>query len=482
MLRISVCLFLLEIYKAKEAQVFINTTKSTINHAKSIIQNLQASSSLPFSDIFPMQWVISRFETTPCRERIFTPELTILGFLSQVISADPSCQLAVSQIIAYLVSNGKKVPSANTSAYCQARSRLPIEVISSAAKEIAQELENKTPDDWLWRNRHVKIADGTTLSMPDTQANRAIYPQMRTQKPGVGFPIMRVVGIFSSATGCIIDCATSVYAGKGTGEPTLIRQLLHNFNQGDIFIADTCYCSYFLISLLINKGVDVVFPQHQARKTNFSDGKKLGEKDHLVQWAKPNRPQWMSAQTYRAFPENITMRETSVSYSRPGFRDVSRTLVTTLTCHKTVQTRDLEQLYNYRWFVEIDLCSIKEIMGMNILRSKTPTMIHKEVWTYFLAYNLIRKIMTQSAILNKVKPRQMSFKLALQTTYSFWNAGILSEIGNKNYLCLLKAIAYKKVGNRPGRDEPRKVKRRPKTYKLLIWPRNYYKNENRLVC
>lgn len=462
--------------------MFINTTKTVINHAKSIVQNLQKSSTLPFSDILPAESVISRFDTTPCRERVFTPELTMLGFLSQVISSDHSCQLAVSQIIAHLVSNGKQAPSANTSAYCQARSRLPIDVISSAAKEIAQELEDKTPVDWLWRNRHVKIADGTTLSMPDTPANRAMYPQMRTQKPGVGFPIMRVVGIFSLATGSIIDCAISAYAGKGTGEPTLIRQLLLNFNQGDVFIADTCYCSYFLISLLMNKGVDVVFPQHQARQTNFSEGKKLGEKDHLVQWAKPNRPKWMSPQEYKEFPEHITMRETSVSYSRSGFRDVSRILVTTLTCSKTVQSQDLDQLYNYRWFVEVDLCSIKQIMGMSILRSKTPAMIHKEVWTYFLAYNLIRKIMAQSAILNQIKPRQMSFKLALQTTYAFSQAGILSDASDKNYLFLLEAIAYKKVGNRPGRDEPRKVKRRPKTYKLLMRPRNYYKQENQLVC
>lgn len=462
--------------------MFINTTKTVINHAKSIVQHIQKSSSLPFSDVFPIQSVISRFAETPCRERVFTPELTILGFLSQVISTDHTCQLAVSRIIAHLVSNGKEAPSANTSAYCQARSRLPVDAISSTAKEIAQELEHETRSEWLWRNRHIKIADGTTLSMPDTPANRAMYPQMKTQKPGVGFPIMRVVGIFSLATGSIIDCATSGYAGKGTGEPTLIRQLLHNFNQGDIFIADTCYCSYFLISLLIDKGVDVVFPQHQGRKTNFTDGKKLGEKDHLVQWAKPNRPQWMSIQTYKEFPDHLTMRETSVSYSRPGFRDVSRILVTTLTCSKTVQPRDLDQIYNYRWFVETDLCSIKEIMGMSILRSRTPAMIHKEVWAYFLAYNLIRKIMAQSAILNQTKPRQMSFKLALQTTYSFWRAGVLSEGNSKNYLCLLKAIAYKKVGNRPGRDEPRKVKRRSKTYKLLMRPRSYYKQENRLVC
>lgn len=455
----------------------INTTKTVINHAKSIVQNLQKSSSLPFIDVFPMQSVISKFDETNCRERVFTPEVTILGFLSQVINADRSCQLAVSQIIAHLVRNGKETPSANTSAYCQARSRLPIDIISSTAKEIAIDLENQAQPAWLWRNRHIKIPDGTTVSMPDTQSNQEVYPQLKAQKPGVGFPIMRLVGIFSSTTGAIIDCAMAPYAGKGSGELTLIRQLLHNFNQGDIFLADACYCSYFLIVLLMQKGVDIVFPKKPSRKTDFSSGNCLGKKDHLTAWIKPKKPDWMDKSEYEAFPESIIIRETKVYFNRRGFRDKSMVIVTTLTCDKTVQAQDLCELYGYRWFVELDLCSIKEIMGMNILRSKTPVMVHKEIWAYFLSYNLIRKIMAQSAILNQVRPRQMSFKLALQMTHSFWQAGILSDGNNENYISLLKAIAYKKVGNRAGRHEPRKVKRRPKRHKLLVWPRNYYKQE-----
>ena len=261
--------------------MFINTINNTINHAKTIIRELESKQELPFADIISAK--TPDFEKSNCRDRIFTPVLTIHGFLSQAINADKSCQSAVSQIIAYMARNGREFPSANTAAYCQARSRLPMEVLPSLTREVALNLEKQIPKEWLWRNRHIKIPDGTTLSMPDTNANQAAYPQLKSQKKGVGFPIMRVVGIFSLATGALIDCAMSPYAGKGAGEQTLIRQLLDNFNEGDIFLADACYHSYFLIAALINKRDNIVFPKKPARKTNFSSGERLGSEDHLIE-------------------------------------------------------------------------------------------------------------------------------------------------------------------------------------------------------
>lgn len=455
----------------------INTTKTAINHVKSVTQSLQSSQELPFTNVLSTQILASQLGDMPYRERIFSPDVVVFGFLSQVMGADQSCQSAVAQIIAHSGSNGQDLPSANTSAYCQARARLPVEVLSGCAQEIAHELEQLVPSEWLWRGRHIKMPDGSTISMPDTEANQALYPQPDSQKDGVGFPIARVVVVNSLSTGAVLDIAIAPYSGKKTGEHALLRQLLHNFVSGDIVLGDEYYGSYFLMATLMQMGVDCVFPQHNARKTNFRKGKRLGKKDHVVQLKKPVQPDWMDAQTYANVPDTIMIREVQITYSRPGFKTISKIMITTFTCRKDVSAADLSELYGYRWFVELDLRSIKDVMRMDILRGKTPSMVHKEIWAHLLAYNLVRKIMAQSAVLHNNIPREMSFKLALQMMNAFRQAGILHESGNEIYLGFLKAIAYKQVGNRPGRNEPRMIKRRPKSTPRLQKHRDLYRKK-----
>ena len=224
--------------------------------------------------------------------------------------------------------------------------------------------------------------------------------------------------------------------------------------------------------------VDAVFPMHAARKYDFRKGTRLGKKDHIVQWKKPSKPDWMSQDEYNEFPDEIRVREVEVENKKSGYRTQKRVLVTTLLDSKIVAKEDLSELYDCRWFVEIALKSIKETMHMDILRGKTPEMVRKEIWAHFLAYNLVRKIMAQSAMVHGRSPRCLSFKLALQTIISFRNAGILSENNIDIYAQLLKAITYKQVGNRPGRSEPRRIKRRPKSFPLLQRSRNlYYKTK-----
>jgi len=407
------------------------------------------------------------------RQRVFSPELTVFGFLSQALGADQSCQAAVSQIIAHLVSQGKSAPSANTSAYSQARSRLSEKILSDLAKESAAELEKQAKLEWLWRNRHVKMPDGTTVSMPDTPENQAMYPQPASQKLGIGFPIARLVGVFSLGTGALLDLAMAPWSGKETGEHALLRQLMHVFEAGDVVLGDAYYGSFFLIAILMKMNVDAVFPMHTSRRHDFRKGKRLGKKDHIVEWKKPAKPEWMDVQTYADYPDTITVRETTIIDARPGHRRKSRILVSTFLNAKEVTPQDLGILYGYRWFVELNLRSVKEIMRMDILRSKTPEMIHKEIWAHILAYNLVRKIMAQAAVIYQRNPREMSFKLALQMMSAFRQAGILSE-NNKIYASFLQSIAYKKVGNRSGRSEPRMVKRRPKAFPRLQKPRDYY--------
>lgn len=296
-------------------------------------------------------------------------------------------------------------------------------------------------------------------------------------KKGVGFPIARLVGVFSLGTGALLDLAIAPWSGKGTGEHTLLRQLMHVFKKGDVVLGDAYYASFFLIATLINQGVDVVFPIHASRKHDFRKGERLGKGDHLVQWKKPARPEWMDKATYAEFPNIITVRETKIIDVRPGYRTRTHVMVTTFLNHKEVTPQELGRLYGHRWFVELNLRAVKETMRMDILCGKTPKMVHKEIWAHLLAYNLIRKIMAQAAVVHHRNPREMSFKLAMQMFSAFRQAGIFSESDEKIYNCFLGAIVYKKVGNRPGRSEPRMVKRRPKAYPRLQKPRDFYHQE-----
>lgn len=222
-------------------------------------------------------------------------------------------------------------------------------------------------------------------------------------------------------------------------------------------------------------GVDVVFPMHSARNHDFRQGERLGKKDHLVQWKKPIKPEWMEEETYNSFSDDITVREVMVGGNRPGFRTKPRVMVTTFLDSVAVSKKDLGELYDHRWMVEINLRSIKATMRMDILRGKTPEIVRKEIWAHLLAYNLVRKIMAQSANQYNKKPRELSFKLALQIIYAFRQAGIFSGRNGVAYYQLLKAISYKTVGNRPGRIEPRMVKRRPKPFPRLRMARHLYK-------
>jgi hypothetical protein len=410
------------------------------------------------------------------RDRIFSPDITIYGLLSQAIGADQSMQAAVSQISAHMISNGYDAPSANTSAYSQAVSRLPGDILKDLAKESAQALEDAALLDWNFRGRSVKIIDGTTISMPDTTVNQESYPQPKSQKKGVGFPLARLVAIFSLATGALLDAAIGPYEGKGTGEHALLRQILNSFEAGDIVLGDAYYGSYFLIATLMAMKVDVVFPQHGGRNSDFRKGKRLGKDDHLVELIKPQRPDWMSEELYARFADKISIREVKVNYLCEGFRDKTQILITTLVNEMDFSKEDLLEIYSKRWFVELDFNSLKTDMGLNILRSKSPAMVIKEIWACFLAYNLIRKIMAQSAAVHNTHPRKMSFKLAMQMIYAFRQSGLLCE-NSANYLILLKSLVSKEVGNRPGRSEPRMVKRRPKPFKRLQKNRKHYKPE-----
>jgi hypothetical protein len=407
------------------------------------------------------------------RECVYTPLVTLLTFLSQVLSDDHSCRKAVARLLAFLVARGEKPCSAATGPYCKARQRLPEPLLRDAAHQVGRDLDVRVRQEQFLGGRPIKFADGTTVSMPDSKPNQRAYPQHRSQKPGLGFPIARLVALVSFASGALLDVAIGPWTGKGTGEASLFRTLWNRLCPGDVLVADRYYASFWNLALLSAMGVDSVFRQHHLRRTDFRQGRRLGPDDHVVTLVKPKeRPDWMDQETYDRLPDAIEVRELRVRIQQRGFRAYDLTLVTTLLDPAEAPNDELAAVYHTRWHCELDLRSIKSAMHMDVLRCKHPTMVRKEIWVHLLAYNLIRTVMADAAERHGIAPRTLSFRGAQQTFEEFLL--LLADPSNRLafYDALLDAIAYHRVGNRPGRREPRAVKRRPATHPLLTEPRH----------
>lgn len=399
------------------------------------------------------------------RERIYPPLTTLGLFIGQALSADGACQDAVARHLSERTAQGATQCSLSSGPYCKARSRLPLALIQRLAVSVGQRLEDSSCKNWKWRGRSVKLLDGTTVSMPDTQANQAAYPQSGEQQPGLGFPLAMLVALVSLSTGAVLRWASGPCRGKGTGEQALFRTLMPHLSAGDIILVDRFHCTYFTMAMLAGHGVDILTRQHQRRCTDFRQGQRLGHRDQLVTWTRPQRPKWMDPATYARMPQQLSLRQTEVA---------GRVLVTTLTDARSVTPLDLDALYRSRWQVEVDLRSIKAVMGMDILRAKSPAMIDKEIAVHLLAYNLVRGIMARAAAGAEVIARALSFKATLQLLMAFqqhlrWAAGKSIGIMSAH---LLGAISAMKLPVRPGRIEPHAIKRRPKNHALLTVPRH----------
>jgi len=444
----------------------INTNhKSKQLQQKFIKQQINKANAYSFFNLLTSPELLSVVEEQlpEHRERLYPPTTTLSLFLTQCMNSDSSCQNTVNSHTVERVFNGLRPCSTQTGGYCRARQRLPLDMIMNLAKQTGNMVNRQLPTAWKWHNRNVKLVDGTTITMPDTTENQQVYPQQRTQKPGLGFPIARMVAVICLSSGVVLDAAMSAIRGKGAGEHALFRKLLNCFESGDIVLADRYYCSYFLISTLLEKGIDVVFQQHGVRKTDFRKGKQLSVRDHVVSWEKPKViPNWMTREEYNMFPDTLSLRETKTN---------KKVIVTSLLCDKKTPKKELSKLYYQRWNVELDLRNIKTTLGMEVLSCKTPEMNLKEMWAYFLAYNLIRLIMAEAAIQTDIKPREISFKHSLQ----LWLMWTRQTQGHNDMQILFTLIAQQKIGNRPGRTEPRAVKRRPKPFSLLMIPRDKLK-------
>jgi len=407
------------------------------------------------------------------RERVYLPWITLSLFLSQVLSDDHSCDEAVDRLQKFRHDRGLPLVSPETTSYCEARIRLPEGLFWELVRRTGRTIHERADISWLFHGRPVKIIDGSTVALPDTARNQEAYPQPSSQAPGRGFPIARILVVFSLAVGTVLEAAMGRYQGKQTSELALLRMVIDQFRPGDIVLADRFFCSYWLIAALRARGVDVVVRLHQCRAADFRRGRRLGRDDHIVIWTKPKRvPDWMSRAEYDAMPDRLTIRETRVRVTDKTKRVRRLVIVTTLLEARTYPGKELGGLFRQRWHAELDLRSLKTDMHMEMLRTKSPEMVRKEVAAHLLAYNLIRGVMAEAARSEGIKPRRLSLKGSLHTVRSFEAVHLYDpERIERDLPHLVSLIGRKRVGDRPDRYEPRAVKRRPKPHPLLRMPR-----------
>src|SRR6516165_3775998 len=443
-----------------------------MTNLKTVRDRFARNAGLPFAQVLTEAAILDVLNDhgIKYRDRVFNPVTTIWGFLSQVLSDDHSCRDAVARVIAHQAASGARVCTPNTASYCNARSRLHTDVLRTLAKRTAQELQAGAVPEWKWNGRDVYIADGSHVSMPDTPQNQASYPQPEVQRPGIGFPLARLTVLLSLATGACHDLAMAPYAGKGTGEKTLLRQMYDTLKPGDVVLADALFDDYFIVCELRQRGVELVArAQYQRVGTQTVESRPDGD---VIVWQRPNKPHGMAGEQYRTYPKTLLMRQVSVD-ARDKDNRVEQFQVITTILDASIDGRQIGKLFERRWDGEVDIRSIKATMQMDVLRCKTPEMVRKEFWAHLLAYNLLRTVMAVAASENGLEPRQVSFKGAKQAVMAFAPKIEAARSEERAALidALLRTIAYHRVGDRPGRWEPRARKRRPKPGVRLMQPR-----------
>ena len=412
------------------------------------------------------------------RDRIFSVRRTFWGFLYQVLNPGCPCREVVDQIQALFTLQGQGRVGDGSSAYCQARLRLPLDTLQRLRHAVAAFADKLLPQaEALWYGLRPKLIDGTTVTLPDTLKNQRTYPQSRSQKPGCGFPLLKLVGVFSLASGVLLDY---VKGNKHQHELALLHKLLDHFKPKDLVVADRGFSSYALIALLLLRKVGSLFRLHQARHPDFRKGRRLGPKDRLYTWHKPQqKPRYLPNTLWRQVPAQLTVRVLRFALRVKGYRPESVTLVTTLIDAQAYPAEAVARLYVRRWRIELWFRDLKTSMGMEQLRCKSPAMVHKELEMYFLAYNLIRALAAEAGALHQVPLERISFKGTVDASrqYSIAIAQAPSQKKQRELVSeLLVSLASDQVPDRPGRCEPRALKRRPKPFPLLNKPRRQFKD------
>jgi hypothetical protein len=409
------------------------------------------------------------------RERQWTLRLTFWCFLWQVAQVGASCRDAVRQAIALRSAQGLPGPTDDSAAYCVARGKLPVERLEEIHRHVVQDAQALvTQGDW-WCGKRVRVLDGTCVTMADTPANQAAFPQANVQKAGCGFPVTRILASFCLATGLIMQWVTGHWYQH---ELSLLAALLESFGGGEVLLGDRGFGNFPVLAQCLARGLDGVFRANTAmRRLDLRQGKRLGRDDRLVVWRHGPKPKYMTAEYWAELPAEITVRVVRVQLRVPGFRTRAVLLVTTLLDPVKYPSQALAQLYRRRWEMELCFRHLKTTLQMEHLSCKSPALIDRELRLHFLSHNLVRRIALEAARRHLVPVQRISFAGALGAMHTFAEACLRArspKAQQRTREQLYQLLAEDLVPERPGRREPRAVKRRPKSFPLLTAPRRHY--------
>lgn len=409
------------------------------------------------------------------RERPYSLHRTFWCFVWQMLNEHASCREVVRQLQAVLVLQGGPALDEGNSGYCQARARLPLDVLESTLADTARCADRPVSPIAFLQGRPVKVIDCTTLTLPDTAENQGSYPQPKFQRPGCGFPIMKLMVIGSLRGGGVLQTVRGNYYQH---EMRLFHAAKSTLAPGEIVIYDRAAGHFVGAVQARAQGADLI-SRVAKRQIDWRKGQGLGHGDRLVVWTKTlNKPKYLSEQEWDELPHQITVRVVRVRVSQKGYRTRELTLVTTLLDPQFYPAEEIIQAYLRRWRMEMCLDDLKTTLGMDRLRCKSPAMVHREICALLIAHNLTRCIMAEAARVHDVPLERISFTGTLDAFRHFSVA--LARCGRASqrrrvWNELLRTLAADRVPERPDRREPRAVKRRPKAYALLNRPRRQYK-------
>jgi len=409
------------------------------------------------------------------RDRLYTRGRTFWCALWQNLNPGASCREVVRQLQARFRLEGGPIISEQDSGYCRARGRLPLAEFPRALHASAQTANRLAPGVNLLQGRPLKVADGSAVTLQDTPQNRAAYPPVLAGRTPT-FPQLKGVVLFSLLSGAILAVAPGTL---GTSELALLHCLARHLAAGDVLLGDRAFGNYSVIAWLQALSVDFL-----GRTTRRVDGRRrlrrLGRNDWLLQWKKTPSctSPWLDRLQRVAFPSEITLRAVKGSCYQKGFRVRQITVVTTLLDPELYPAQEILQAYLRRWRLEMCLDDLKTTLQMDFLRSRSPMMVQKELYTRLIVHNLIRCLMAQAASQHAVALERISFKGSLDALRHFSLAMAQAGARSKRralWAELLRTLATDLVPERPGRREPRAVKRKKTKYPRLQGPRHSFR-------
>jgi hypothetical protein len=398
------------------------------------------------------------------RDRVLDPVTTVHVFLLQILHGNTACS-AMSRLAGVAFT---------ATAYCAARSRLPLAVFEVLLRRVCDALFPELDDTGRWRGHRTWSMDGSSFSMSDTPELQAHFGQPSAQAEGCGFPVAHMLAMFHAGTGLLLRVVASPMRTHDMRHAAVMHP---EMNDGDILLADRGFAAFVHLALVSMRKLHAVFRCHQNQIVSFRVGRKhtgqrkprkglprsryvrrLGHWDHVVEYTKPiKKPVWMDEATWTTLPETLLVRELRYVTQQRGYRTRVITLVTTLLDPKAYPAEELAKLYLSRWQIEVNFRHLKTTMGMEILHCKSVAGVLKELYMFAIAYNLVRLVMLEASRRQGVPLDRISFIDALR-----WLRDAKPDTP-------LTALVVNPA--RPDRIEPRVLKRRLKEYTLMKKPR-----------